>query len=211
MPNPPTSIAEAFEFLKTPEARELRVNFLEGGTQVVAMALKALGYSLNSEDEAELDEAKQLLLDVKPAVDTINSTFIDRAAAGQIDFGMGWNGDIRRAIVELAKKDRKMTFMIPTDSTEYWVDNWVIPAAAKNPVAAHKFIDLMLDPAAAGREMNYHQYPVPVKGITGVEPDLANDPIIAIDDATVQRWESQLQTAKGQQMRDRVYTEFKAA
>jgi spermidine/putrescine-binding protein len=162
VPNPPASIAEAFEFLKTPEARELRVNFLEGATQVVALALKALGYSLNSEDEGELEEAKQLLLDVKPAVDTINSTFIDRASAGQIDFGMGWNGDIRRAIVALAERDRKMSFMIPSDSTEYWVDNWVIPSAAKNPVAAHKWIDLMLEPAAAGREMNYHQYPVPV-------------------------------------------------
>ena len=34
----------------------------------------------------------------------------------------------------------------------------------------------MLDPVNAGKEMNYHQYPVPVEGIEGVEPDLANDP-----------------------------------
>jgi hypothetical protein len=50
-----------------------------------------------------------------------------------------------------------------------------------------------------------------VQEITGVDPELASDPIIAIDDAKVQEWESQLQTAKGQQLRDRVYTEFKAA
>ena len=175
------------------------------------MALKALGYSLNSENERELDEARQLLIDVKPNVDTISSTFIERATQGQIDFGMGWNGDIRRAIVALAEQDREMVFLVPDDSTEYWVDNWVIPKGAEHPVAAHKWIDYVLDPVNAGREMNYHQYPVPVTGIEGVEPKLAEDPVINIPDEKIQRYETQLQTAKGTQMRDRIYTEFKAA
>jgi len=207
----PRTIKECFELLKTPAMRERRVNFLEGSTQVVAMALKANGHSLNSENERELDQARQLLVDVKPAVDTITSTFIDRASRGDIDFGMGWNGDIRRAIVALEKRDREMVFLVPEDSTEYWVDNWVIPSEAAHPVAAHKWINLMLDPVAAGREMNYHQYPVPVQGIQGVDEELANDPIIAIPDATIQRYETQLQTPRGQQLRDRIYTQFKAA
>jgi spermidine/putrescine transport system substrate-binding protein len=207
----PASMKEAFEFLKTPEARRLKVNFLEGATQVVGIALKGLGLSLNSENESEIEQAKQLLLDVKPNVDTINSTFIERASRGDIDFGMGWNGDIRRAIEELKKKDREMVFMVPEDSTEYWVDNWVIPADAEHPVAAHKWINSVLDPVAAGKEMTYHQYAVPVKGIQGVDPELAKDPIIAIPNETIQRYETQLQTPKGQQLRDRAYTEFKAA
>jgi spermidine/putrescine transport system substrate-binding protein len=207
----PATIKECFELLKTPKLRNLKVNFLEGGTQVVAIALKALGYSLNSENAKELDRARQLLLDVKPAVDTISSTFIERAQRGEIEFGMGWNGDIRRAIVTLAKKDREMVFLVPEDSTEYWVDNWVIPNAAEHPVAAHKWINLVLAPAAAGREMNYHQYSVPVKKITGVDPKLAKDPIINISDAAIERFETQLQTARGLQQRDRIYTEFKAA
>ena len=45
----------------------------------MALALAALGYSINTEDEDEIEEAKQLLIDVKPNVDTINSTFIERA------------------------------------------------------------------------------------------------------------------------------------
>ena len=117
----------------------------------MALALKALGYSLNTEDQKEIDEAKQLLLDVKPNVDTINSTYIEKASRGEIDFGMGWNGDVRRAIVELAKKDREMVYLVPDDSTEYWVDNWVIPTDAEHPVAAHKWIDYVLDPEAAGQ------------------------------------------------------------
>ena len=207
----PASIKDCFDLLKTPKFDDLRVNFLEGGTQVTALALAALGYSINTEDQAEIDAAKQLLIDVKPNVDTINSTFIERAQRGEIDFGMGWNGDIRRAIVSLAKKDREMVFLVPEGPTEYWVDNWCIPTASEHPVAAHKWIDFVLDPANAGKEMNYHQYPVPVEGIQGVEPDLANDPVINIADAKIQGYESQIETAKGLQQRNRLYTEFKAA
>jgi spermidine/putrescine transport system substrate-binding protein len=207
----PATIKESFELLKTPKAKSLNVNFLEGGTQVMALALKALGYSLNTENQKEIDAARDLLVAVKPNVDTINSTFIERATRGEIDFGMGWNGDIRRAIVALKKKGREMVFLVPEDSTEYWVDNWVIPKDAEHPVAAHKWIDYVLDPLAAGKEMNYHQYPVPVEGIQGVEPALANDPIINIPSETIDRYETQLQTLKGTQQRDRAYTEFKAA
>ncbi|MBA3408788.1 MAG: spermidine/putrescine ABC transporter substrate-binding protein [Solirubrobacterales bacterium] len=207
----PASIKDCMELLKTPKFKDLSVNFLEGGTQVMAIALAALGYSINSEDQGEIDAAKQLLVDVKPNVDTVNSTFIERATRGEIDFGMGWNGDIRRAIEKLAKKDREMVFLIPEGNTEFWVDNWVIPADAEHPVAAHKWINYVLDPAAAGREMNYHQYPVPVEGITGVEPDLANDPVINVPDEKIQGYESQIETAKGLQQRNRAYTEFKAA
>jgi spermidine/putrescine transport system substrate-binding protein len=207
----PTTIKECFDLLKTPPFKDLRVNFLEGGTQLMALALAALDYSINSEEQSEIDAAKQLLIDVKPNVDTVNSTFIERATRGEIDFGMGWNGDIRRAIVPLAKKGREMVFLVPEGPTEYWVDNWVIPADSEHPVAAHKWINYVLDPAAAGREMNYHQYPVPVEGITGVDPKLAKDPVINVPDEKIQGYESQIETAKGLQQRNRAYTEFKAA
>ena len=207
----PTTLAEAFELLKTPEFKEMRVNFLEGGVQLMALALASLGYSINTEDQGEIDEAKQLLIDVKPNVDTVNSTYIEKASRGEIDFGMGWNGDVRRAIKALEKKDREMVFMVPEGKGDYWVDNWVISADAQHPVAAHKWLDYVLDPVVAGREMNYHQYAVPIEGIKGVDPDLANDPIIDIPDETIQGYESQIDTAKGLQQRNRAYTEFKAA
>jgi spermidine/putrescine transport system substrate-binding protein len=207
----PKTIGECFELLKTPAFKDLRVNFLEGGPQLMSLALAALGYSINSEDDKEIDESKQLLVDVKPNVDTINATYIERASRGEIDFGMGWNGDVRRAIEALKKKDREMVYLVPEGSTEYWVDNWVIPVDAEHPVAAHKWINFVLDPVAAGREMNYHQYPVPVEGIKGVDPKLANDPVINIPSEKIEGYESQIETAKGLQQRNRAYTEFKAA
>jgi spermidine/putrescine-binding protein len=104
-----------------------------------------------------------------------------------------------------------MVFLVPDGPTEYWVDNWVVPTDAAHPVAAHKWIDFVLDPVNAGREMNYHQYPVPVEGIKGVDPELANDPVINIPGEKIQGYEAQIDTAKGLQQRNRAYTEFKAA
>jgi spermidine/putrescine transport system substrate-binding protein len=207
----PRTIKECFELLKDPKMKALNVNFLEGGTQVMALALKALGFSLNTENQEEIDAAKQLLIDVKPNIDTINSTYIERASRGEIDFGMGWNGDVRRAIEALKKKDREMVYLVPEDSTEYWVDNWVIPAQAEHPVAAHKWIDFVLDPVNAGKEMNYHAYAVPVTGIQGVDPALAEDPIINVAGEKIEKFETIIQTPKSVQQRDRAYTEFKAA
>jgi spermidine/putrescine transport system substrate-binding protein len=207
----PTTLAECFELLKTPKFKELRVNFLEGGVQLMALALAALGYSINTEEQSEIDEATQLLVDVKPNVDTVNATYIEKASRGEIDFGMGWNGDVRRAIETLKKKDREMVFMVPEGKGDYWVDNWVIPTDAEHPVAAHKWINFLLDPVNAGREMNYHQYSVPVEGIKGVDPELANDPVINIPNEKIEGYEAQIDTAKGLQQRNRAYTEFKAA
>jgi spermidine/putrescine-binding protein len=105
-----------------------------------------------------------------------------------------------------------MVFLVPEDSTEYWVDNWVIPKGAEHPVAAHKWLNFILEPENAAKEMDYHQYAVPVTGIQEfIDPDLAKDPLINLTDETISRYETQLQTPKGLQQRERLYTEFKAA
>ena len=141
---------EGFDLL--PKYSKQKVNFLEGGSQNVAMALASIGADINTEDEALLDQAKKMLLDARPHISTINSTFIERATQGDIYFGMGWTADIRR-VIETRKAEGKddMEFLIPEGTTEYWVDNWVIPTAAKNPIAAHAWINYVLDPKVAGR------------------------------------------------------------
>ena len=206
----PKTLAEAFEVLKS-LPKSARVNVLEGSTQNFALALLALDFSLNTEDPGEIDKAKELLKSVKGNIDTINSTYIQRASRGDIDFGMGWNGDVARVIEARAKKDDEVVFLVPDGKTEYWVDNWVIPTAAKNPVAAHKWINYVLDPKAAAAETAYHQYPVPVKGVEEFAPkEIVNNKVIYVDEAKIANYETQVITPKGQQLRDRAYTEFKA-
>jgi spermidine/putrescine transport system substrate-binding protein len=207
----PTTLKESFDVLKSLPS-SVRVNFLEGGTQVAAIALAALGYSINTEDQGQIDQAKKLLLSVKDKIDTINSTYIERGSKGDIDFGMGWNGDVARVIAARKKQGDEVVFLVPDGKTEYWVDNWVIPSAAKDPVAAHRWINFMLQPRVAAKETAYHQYPVPVAGVERFAPKaIVDNPVIYVDPAKIANYETQVQTPRGQQQRDRLYTEFKAA
>ena len=59
------------------------------------------------------------------------------------------------------------------------MDNWTIVNGAKDPVAAHTWINYVLDPVA-GKERYYHGYKVPVTGAEGVDPKMAKDPMIDI-------------------------------
>ncbi len=212
----PKTLMDFFELL--PKYSKQRVNFLTGGEQNVSLALAALGLDINSEDEGDLEKAKQLLLRVRPHVSTFASTFIDKVANGEIYMGFGWNGDLRRAIEERKKKGKNdVVFVIPEGKTEYWVDNWAITAGAKSPAAAHAFINFMSEPRTAAREMLYHQYPVPVKGVaeqaTGDLAELkavATDPIIAVPNEAIARYQSIVQTPQSLRQRDRIYTEMKA-
>ena len=103
---------------------------------------------------------------------------------------MGWNGDIRRAIVGAGQEGPRDGLPRARGPDRVLGRQLVIPTASEHPVAAHKWIDFVLDPANAGKEMNYHQYPVPVEGITGVDPKLADDPVINIPDEKIQGYES---------------------
>ena len=93
--------------------------------------------------------------------------------------------------------------VVPEDSTEYWVDDWVIPAGANNPVAAHAWINSVFEPAAAAKEMSYHQYVVPVKGVRGVPRRARRQTRSSTIPRAIERYETQIQTPNGQRMRDR--------
>ena len=126
---------------------------------------------------------------------------------------MGWNGDIRRAIVALEKKGREMVFLVPEGTDGVLGRQLGHPDGRRAPGRRAQVDQLRCSsPRRPGREMNYHQYPVPVVEIEGVDPDLAEDPVIDItgrpDRAATSR---RSRPPKSLEQRNRAYTEFKAA
>lgn len=207
----PRTLLECFELL--PRYRNARVNFIESGDEIVGTALAALGLSVNSEDDGEIARVRDLLLKVKPAVDQISTQYIERGSRGEIDFGLGYSGDVRRMVQARARKDDEMVFLVPEGSAERFVDYWVIPAAAQHPVAAHKFLNFMLDPRVAAREQEYIQYGTPVAGVERfVEAGLATDPTVAIPEERLRNYQELDDLGpRAERQRARLFTEFKAA
>jgi spermidine/putrescine-binding protein len=190
-----------------------RTNLLDGAEEVVPLALMALGLDPNTDSSADLAKAKDFLLSIRSGVTTIDSSgYINDAIAGKIILSQGWNGDVRR-IVQARKKQGDITPIIPTEMSEIWADNWCIPASAPHPVAAHAWINWLLEPAVAVGEMNYHNYPIPIPtALSQMPASLRDDPLFNVPKAITKNYRYILNVSPSVvNQRTQIYTEFKAA
>ena len=107
------------------------------------IALLSLGKSSNSRDEAEIKAAYELLNKLRPSVRVFSSNSGTQPMASEETYiGAIWNGEAYLAMEE----NEDLEFIYPKEGGIIWIDSFVIPAAAKHPNNAHKFIDFMLRP-----------------------------------------------------------------
>jgi spermidine/putrescine transport system substrate-binding protein len=196
-----------FDFL--PHAGGLNVNFIESPAEVIGVALNALGFSMNSESDAELNAARDLLLKVRPHVNTINEVYLDDFIAGKIDLGITYSGDGLR-IRSARKKQGDIRVVAPLGRSEIWIDNWAISAYAPDPVAAHAWINYMLDPAVNAREMQYVQYEVGTPASYPLVGAEAKDPLVVFPQRILDNYEILYTTPTGLNKRTAIWGEFKA-
>jgi spermidine/putrescine transport system substrate-binding protein len=207
--DPPDTIQGWFEIL--PKYKGKNINFIEGGSETWGMFMLGAGKDESSTNEADYEEALKLALEVKPAIKTINSTYIERLGQGQIDIGLGWNGDVLRGKFEAAKKGIKIGFTVPDGAGEYWTDNWTVVADAKDPVAAHAWINYVLQPEVAGKEWAYHGYKVPVTGAEAlVDPKMSKDPMIDVPQDKLEGYSTTIVTPELSDLVAEYYSKFKS-
>ena len=204
----PTTWREFVDLAKGPYSGKVTV--LDGIPECVGSMLVMLGYSFNSEDEGEIDEAKQELIDLKPHLLAITSTeYKQMLIGGKAVMSLGWNGD---GAAVAAKKPAE--YVVAEEGGEFWVDAYVIPTGAKNPTAAHAWIDYVYDPEHNALETEYTYYGSPVKRdlLKPVmdEKVFANEDVFPPED-TLEKMEPNSVSPEGTKLRDRAWTEFKAA
>jgi spermidine/putrescine transport system substrate-binding protein len=204
----PTSWKDFVELTKGPYSGKVTV--LDGIPECVGSMLVMLGYSFNSEDEGEIEEAKQQLVELKPHLLAITSTeYKQMLIAGKAVMALGWNGD---GAAVAAKKPAE--YVVAEEGGEFWVDAYVIPTGAKNPTAAHAWIDYCYDPEHNALETEFTYYGSPVKRDL-MEPVLdkkvfKNDDVFP-PESTLEKMEPNSVSPEGTKLRDRAWTEFKAA
>jgi spermidine/putrescine-binding protein len=208
--DPPATLKEWFEVL--PEYKGKNINFLSGAAEIVPLALAALDLDVNSENPDEYDAALELLLPTKEALKTVNSSYVERLTQGQIDLGIGWNGGVARAARNAAKKGVEIKYFVPPKNGFFWVTTWGIPASAPHPVAAHAWINFLLDPENAAIQWNFTGYPRPVNGaIDHVEQAIVKDPSLNIPEETLSTYQSAISSPKVNKLRSRTYARFQSA
>ena len=120
------------------------------------MAMKALGYSMNTENEQELQEAYEWLVQCVETMDTeiVTDEIIDNMAQGRKALGLIYSGDASYVMAE----NEDMGYFMHETGTNLWSDAMVIPKNAKNPDLAHAFINYASDYDGAYDNSSYVGY-----------------------------------------------------
>ena len=120
------------------------------------MALKSLGYSMNTSDQGEIDKAYQWLLKcvgtMKPEI--VTDEIIDNMAQARKALGLIYSGDATYVMAE----NPKMGYYLPDSGTNQWSDAMVIPKNAKNVDLAYAFINYASDYDGAYDNSSYVGY-----------------------------------------------------
>lgn len=187
-----------------------KVTILDGIPEVIGSIAIMLGYDFNTDDEGELEEVKQELIALKPHIQAITSTTYKQSlASGRSVMAIGWNGD---AAAVAAKQP--VEYVVPEEGAEFWVDAYAIPVGAKNPAAAHAWIDFVYAPENNATETEYTYYGSPLKREV-LEPvldrEVLENPDVFPPAEQVAKLVPNEVTPEGTKLRDRVWTEFKAA
>lgn len=187
-----------------------KIGMIDDERETLGAALRYKGYSANSADAAQVDEAKALLLAQKPDVKGYYSSMDSRTnlVSGDVLVAMMFTGD---AIA--AQKDKpSIKYIIPEGVTTIWQDNLAIPKDAKNKYTAEVFINFLLRPDIAALNANALAFPTPnaealKQGL--LDPVLLNDKNINPDLAALGNKLEFLTRgdAKAQALYDRAWTE----
>ena len=141
----------------------------------IGVALKKLGYSLNSTDPKQIEEAKELLIKQRKTVDPIygvdNGTTM--IPAGESDINMIWSGEG----LNLQEENPNLVYIVPKEGANFWIDSLCIPSNAKNIEGAEKFINFVSDKESALRIADEIGYTTPNKEARLEQPEsVRNNP-----------------------------------
>ncbi len=145
-------------------ANENDIQMLDDERETMGAALKLLGYSLNTTDQGELDQAVEKLIEQKPLVRAYTNANVARPVLSGVPLVHIFDGDARRAMDELGVD--KVAYVLPAEGFSMWTDNVCIPVEGNSVYWAHKFIDMLCEPEIAAAVTNYTQYLSPIPDAT---------------------------------------------
>ena len=161
----PNAPVDSFKLILDPKEaakyKDCGISVLDAPSEITAVALAYLGKDPNSQSEADLKLAEDLLMKVRPYIRMIHSSnYIDALANGEICVAIGWSGDVLQARDRAAEANQGVVikYNVPKEGTIIWFDMFAIPADAPHPDNAHAFIDFMNRPEIAATNSNFINY-----------------------------------------------------
>jgi spermidine/putrescine transport system substrate-binding protein len=179
---------------------------------VIGLGLKSLGYSVNSEDPAELEAALARLIQLKPRVFFLDLALSEASTylvSGEATIIYGWSYDV----LEARKKLSTIDYVLPEEGALLWGDNLTIPANSPNGYTAELFINFLLRPEISAQFTNEIYVATPNEAARDyIHPEILADPIIFPPEALLQEAEILFSLSpEGQRRHDEIWQRFLAA
>ena len=152
------------------------------------VTLKYLGYSLNSTNDAELTEAKELLISQRPLVQAyVVDQVRDKMIGDEAALGVIYSGEV----LYCQESNENLAYVVPEEGSNVWLDCWVIPKNAQNKENAEKFIDFLCRPEIAVMNFEYITYATPNKAAKELlDEETQNNPAVFPDEEIIKKCET---------------------
>lgn len=173
------------------------------------VALKYLGYSLNTEDESELREAQNLLLKQKKDVQAyLVDEARDEIVAENAIMAVIYSGEAYLA----EEYNPDLAYVIPKEGSNLWIDSWCVTKYCENMDAAQQFLDFLCREDIAQKNFDYIYYSTPNKAVIDSlsEEDKSNEALVPAEDATANCEVSKMQSAETTKLMNMLWKELKA-
>ena len=153
-----------------------RMTMLNDYRETIGAALKFLGFSINSRDDAELAAAKDVVLRWKKNLAKFeNEQYKTGLASGEFLLTHGYSGDLM--LVQSENPDIQIA--VPREGSALTFDDMVIPSSAVQVELAHKFINFILEPEVAAQLTEYIYFLCPnLPSYDLLDPEIRADPIL---------------------------------
>ena len=151
VPEPIESWRQLFE---PQDALRGKIVMIRQQRDLIGVALKALGYSFNSNDAAELAEAERLLMEQKPFVGWYGDIWLSEESSlvtGESAIATIYNSDA----LMLQEHDERIQFVLPKEGSFLWVDYLAVLASSPNQDLAMAFVDFLNEPEHAAQWAEY--------------------------------------------------------
>ncbi|MDO6443383.1 spermidine/putrescine ABC transporter substrate-binding protein [Marinobacter sp. 2_MG-2023] len=174
----PFAVSSWMDLLRPEKEIQGRVAMISDARDLITVALKALGYSINSTDAKELAAAEALLQAQAPAVKTYKYVSRGKNSAlvnGQVVMSMIYNG----GALEVQEYHDEIAFVLPKEGSSIWVDYLSVLSASANKAAAKQFINFLNEPEIAAQLAQFVCFATPNLAAEALLPeDFRNDPVI---------------------------------
>jgi spermidine/putrescine transport system substrate-binding protein len=180
--------------------------------EVIGLTLKSLGYSANSENPVELEQALQRLLELKPYLIELEEYDLNSSsgvmAGGLAYISMGYAGDA----ISGMELNPGIQYVLPEDGALLWNDTFVIPANSPNQYTAEVFLNFLLRPEINAMIANVNLYATTNEAsLPLIDPGILKNPMIYPANSDLINAELILPLSpEGQQLHDEIWERFQA-